>query len=363
MSTRVLMIYGVYGSPYSRKVLAAVRYMRVPHRWVVRRGPDDDGAAAPGPPLLPNVRWSDERQTDADSTVILQTVRPESPSRAIYPSSPALRFVALLLEDWADEFCTKFMFHYRWRSAENYEAIRRLLPLWTRQPYGDAGVLDAISCDIAERQRGRLRVVGSNDDTAGAIEAMFVRCLQLLEAHFAVHPFLLGAAPTVADFALFGQLSQLALVDPVPSRLAHSVAPRVVAWAATCDDLSGATADAAHGLVDLDRLPPTLAALFREIGATYVPVMLANHAALASGGTAPDSFEVQLGAVTWRQQPFKYQRKCVDVLRREFASLPSEADRDEVRRALPREFGPLLAIEAAQFDKSGPGDGRPRSRL
>ena len=70
---------------------------------------------------------------------------------------------------------------------------------------------------FAERQVGRLGVVGSNEVTAPVIEDSYRRLLRLLDAHLTDSRFVLGGRPAASDFGLFGQLTQLAGFDPTPS--------------------------------------------------------------------------------------------------------------------------------------------------
>ena len=55
-----------------------------------------------------------------------------------------------------------------------------------------------------------------NESTAPAWEASNARLLAALEAHFAVHDYVLGGLPSLADFALLGPLYAHLFRDAVP---------------------------------------------------------------------------------------------------------------------------------------------------
>ena len=177
---------------------------------------------------------------------------------------------------------------------------------------------------FAERQIGRLGVVGSNATTAPVIEESYRRTLTLLSDHFATQRFLLGARPCAADFAVFGQLTQLVGFDPTPLALAYSLAPRVVAWVNFAEDLSGMEPRDDDWVERADD-SPTLRALLAEVGRTYVPVLLANAAAIANGA---DQVACTVDGREWTQKPFPYQAKCLRWLREEYAAL-SATDRTD----------------------------------
>jgi hypothetical protein len=87
--------------------------------------------------------------------------------------------------------------------------------------------------------------------------------------------------PGSSDFALFGQLTQLACFDPTSMALALLHAPRVLAWVDVLEDLSGS-------LVQDDQwcgaeVSAAQRALLCEVGNFYAPFLLANGAALARG--------------------------------------------------------------------------------
>ena len=46
------------------------------------------------------------------------------------PADPALAFLNYLLEDYADEWLTKAMFHYRWHYPADIALAGEVLPRW-----------------------------------------------------------------------------------------------------------------------------------------------------------------------------------------------------------------------------------------
>jgi hypothetical protein len=131
--------------------------------------------------------------------------------------------------------------------------------------------------------------------------------------------FVLGARPASADFAIYGQLTQLGLVDPTPARLLERESPRLRAWLDRADDLSGHS-----GTQWLARSAITahLGELLCEIGRVYAPFLLANAQAVASGAT---EFKTTIDGQPWAQPVFAYQVKCLEVLRQHRLALPADA--------------------------------------
>jgi hypothetical protein len=140
----------------------------------------------------------------------------------------------------------------------------------------------------------------------------------------------LGNRPHACDFALFGQLSQLCLIDPPAVRIAQEQYPRCVAWTLKLEDLSGFQLNQSNSW-NFDALSqPTLRALLKEIGDTYGVFMLANYDAFSKGSKVVNcSIKNQI----WTQPAFKYQKKCVDWIRLDFAAL-APADQQEVLQVL-----------------------------
>lgn len=317
-------IVGAIGSPYSRKLRAVLRYRRIPHVWIHQGTPEADGLPQPRVSLLPQLVMRNAAgalEAIVDSTPLIRMLETRHPvDRSVVPGDPALAFLDALVEDYADEWLTKAMFHYRWSHAADVEKASRILPRWAGSQQSDAQ-LERSGARFATRQIGRLAVVGSNATTGPVIERSFVRLVDLLERHLSAHRFVLGARPGVGDFALFGQLTQLAGFDPTPMGIVLARAPRVFAYADRVDDLSGIEPEPDDWL-DANALPETFRALLAEIGRFYAPFLLANAAALAN---ARERVECRIDGEEWTQAPFPYQGKCLEWLRRDYGALDASA--------------------------------------
>jgi glutathione S-transferase len=321
MTDSIWKLVGMPGSPYSRKLRAAMRYRRIQHIWVLSRSADALGLPQPRVSLLPQLVGptgpGGALEARVDSTPLLRELERAHAGRSVIPADPAIAFLDSLLEDYADEWLTKAMFHYRWAYAADIARASAILPRWGRtdQPEAEARALGEM---FAKRQIDRLWVVGSNETTGPLIEASYVRLLALLDARLTESRFVMGARPGASDFALYGQLTQLVQFDPTPSAIALETAPRVVAWVDFVDDLSGVE-PAENGWIQRDAVPETLRALLAEAGRVYAPLLLANAAALARGA---DQVECTVDGRRWVQKPFPYQGKCLEWLRADYAQLP-----------------------------------------
>jgi glutathione S-transferase len=300
-----------------------LRFRRIPHLWILR-GSKDEGEVPEIPVrLMPVLVFPGPEglydEAALDSTPLIRRLEREHTGRSVIPPDPVLAFLDALLEDYADEWLTKCMFHYRWAFAADVDFAARVLPR--------TGAIDKSEAEIApraklvsERQVGRLGVVGSNPITAPVIEASYRRLLHLLDARLAESTFVFGQRPAASDFGLFGQLTQLVQFDPTPMALARAETPRIVAWLEHVEDLSGLGAGEGDWIAR-NPFPETLRALFCEVGRVYAPLLLANARALEAGAAR---VECEIDGKPWVQQPFPYQGKCLAALRAERAKLAAE---------------------------------------
>ena len=318
----LLTLLGSPGSPYTRKMLAVLRYRRIPYRLILGSH-DTPGLPEAKVRLLPTFYLKGEGggfEAVTDSTPLIRRFEADFAGRQAIPADPALALIDALIEDYGDEWLTKAMFHYRWAYSDDIDKSSRVLPNWARGPMSDEALAAAGSM-FAGRQIPRLRDGGSNETTGPVIEASYVRFLEAFEAHLRSHRFLLGARPGSGDFGVYGQLTQLVAFDPTPSAVAQARAPRVVAWTAAMEDHSGLDPVEADWF-DAGSPPATLKAILAEIGRVYPPVLLANARALQSGA---EEVRTEIDGKPWVQQPFTYQGKCLAWLRRDYAALSAQA--------------------------------------
>lgn len=319
-----LVLCGAYGSPYSLKMRAILRYRHIPFRWVLRDSKWDDLPTAPVPiiPVIvyPNADGSHGEATVDSSPQIMRLER-EYDGRRVVPTDPALAFIDGLLEDFGDEWLTKAMYHYRWAYDDDIDKAGHLLPTSRRLDL-DSDRSQQMYDIITQRQIGRRELVGSTDLNAPIIEASYERVLDALTALFSTSDFLLGDRPGRGDFGIFGQLTQLVKWDPTPTAIAARRAPKVITWVDRLDDSSWLPVEGDQGWIDLGDLAEGTRRLLAEAGRSYAPFMVANAEALLTGG---DEVVCEIDGRTYRQGPFKYQGKCLEWLRADYAALPSDA--------------------------------------
>ena len=324
---------GVPGSPYTRKMLALLRYRRIAYRLIPssrHTSETDNGRLRERPQphvaLLPTFYAVDDTGQEiaiCDSTPLIREFEKTFSGRNVIPDNPALAFLDYLLEDYADEWLTKAMFHYRWSYEPDISKAGQILARWTNITSSDEAI-SGKSKYITDKQASRLRYVGSNEITCDTIEESFTRFIDLLNKHFCQMPFLLGERPSACDFAVYGQLTCLALFDPTPQGIILKRAPRVHAWTEVMEDLSGFEL-LPNDWITINPLPESLKNIFEEIGQVYVPYLLANEQSVRN---KTKLMETVIGGRPWQQMPFQYQVKCLRWIREKFTELNEESKKD-----------------------------------
>ena len=105
MAEHVYEVYGALGSPYSLKMRAVVRYRRLAHVWC-GVPLESEVRSKVKVPVIPVIRFGDDDWRN-DSTPMIQALEDLHSERRLVPNDPADAFLALLLEDFADEWARR----------------------------------------------------------------------------------------------------------------------------------------------------------------------------------------------------------------------------------------------------------------
>jgi glutathione S-transferase len=325
----IYRIFGAELSPYSVKVRSYFRFKDIPHRWIVRNpSVMEEFKRYARLPLIPLVVTPDDEGMQ-DSTPIIERIETLFPEPTIHPQDPPLAFVSALLEEYADEWGNKHMFHYRWwRDVDQISAAERIASGSLAEGATEADRA-AAAASIRERMVPRLSFVGSNELTKEQIEASFMRLVHLLEAHLSERDYVLGSRPAMADLGLFAQLYECH-TDPTPGAILDRAAPGIVAWIARMLDLRQVPAAKTGSYESWDRLRATLAPILStEVAQAFLPWSLANTSALEAGR---ESFEVELEGELFRQGTQKYHARSLAALRAKYNALEDRSELDDILR-------------------------------
>lgn len=330
MSNKYKLI-GADLSPYSIKVRSYLRFKGIDHQWKVG-GPSKKGdfgkyGKLPIVPLL----ITPEGEGWQDSTPIMDKLEDKYPEPAALPNNPALNFLSQLLEEYADEWGNKHMFHYRWKSEEDQNsASLRLaetrMPLWLRYiPIANSVIQARIATMVKERMSGRAWVIGSNENTEGRIEDSFENLLGLLQEHLATRDYVFGSQPSYADFSLWGQIYN-AWTDPTGRRIIEKHFPGVKPWIIRMEN-PGHNGEFETWAQLQATLQPILE---QEVAGTFLPWTDAITKAMNAGA---EEVSVELRGEAFTHSiggPQKYHVKSLAVLKQKYAAVAADAELDSI---------------------------------
>ena len=137
----------------------------------------------------------------------------------------------------ADEWAVKPLFFYRWWDEEDQAYVSR----WAGEEWSTSEAATGSTEEIAEfrrRQISRMPILGATAENQPLLEESYRRILVAFEPHVGMTKYLFGSRPSLADFAWYGQLAQLA-TDPTPMRIMRKLAPMTDHWVRRLDDASG----------------------------------------------------------------------------------------------------------------------------
>jgi glutathione S-transferase len=319
-------LIGSTASPYPLKLRALLRYRRIPFDWVIMTKALRKQTEHLRPNLIPVLQYPDG-SFRGETTTLAYDLETRHSDRSVIPDDKAVAFVCDLLEDLADEWAVKPLFLYRWWDPEDQAYVSR----WSGEEWSVSDAEPGSAEEIEQfrrRQISRMPILGATAENKPLLEESYRRILAAFEPNVGMTNYLFGTRPSLADFAWFGQLSEMA-TDPTPMRIMRQHAPFTDHWVRRLDDASGVEGNwhpreqALSGFAE---------ALLRIAGELYLPFLVANASAHEKG---LERVEINVWGLPYALSPFKYQVKCLDAIRTKFAALDGK-DRSALQRVLER---------------------------
>lgn len=303
-------IFGSELSPYSIKVRSYFRYKQLPHEWVIRDlSKMEEFKRYAKLPLVPLVVTPDD-QGIQDSTPIIEAMEGQTPEPGIQPSDERAAFVSVLLEEYADEWGNKPMFHYRWWYPENQASAAERIAREQLGPDAEEKTVNDTIQFIQDRMVSRLSFVGSNETNKPIIEGSFKNQLTLLEKHLSNRDYLFGGKPAMADFGWYAQLYEC-YSDPYNQAYIEQQFPTVMSWLDRMLD-PRATGE----WESWEALEPSLLPILeQEVAQLFLPWSTANAKALEAG---EKTFRCDLNGQQFEQEAQKYHAKSLKALKEKF---------------------------------------------
>ncbi len=328
-----MKIYGSRVSYYTGKLEAYLRYKGVPytlHGMPYDRA--DELKENVGSIQMPIVDREDGRWM-SDTTPILFELEKELPDNAILPDDPVVAFIAMLMEDYADEWLWRSAMHYRWSYHYSRELLSNIL-------------VDEISTPVpmprfVVRRMIRRRQIkyftkrdGVTSSTRAHVEQGYFNALDGMSTILEQRPYLLGTKPSLADFGFMAPMFRHFSQDPDPEEIMRTRAPLVYEWVARMWRAKQVP-DGAFVFGIGDELKP----LLKEICETHLQQLASNAAAY---GREQTSFEMRVQGCQYRDMPVsRYRVYCLERLREHYAALGA-ANQDSVKSLLPHSEASIL---------------------
>lgn len=341
-----MIVYGSRISYYTGKLEAYLRYKNIPYTPL----PTPYGEAEMlkekvGAVQMPIV--DDEGKWMSDTTPIIMHLETEHPGNPVLPQDPVVGFISHLIEDYGDEWLWRSAMYYRWwydydrMLASNVltdEVTAHLkLPRWMR-----------LRMIVRRQVRHYVKRDGVTETTRRHIEQTYHNALAAMTAMLEKRPFLLGNAPSLADFGMMGPMFRHYGQDPTPQEIMRNTAPAVFEWVARMW----------HGKDPgqpefVTQIPDDAAPLLKEICETHLVQLAANAAAFSDN---EERFNMTVQGCDYRDIAVsRYRLWCLEELRRRFALLSTE-QQQRVQALLPHSQAEIL-WNGQVFAQSGYNEG------
>jgi glutathione S-transferase len=288
---------------------------------------------------IPQVECPDDSWL-VDTSLIIDYLDQQHPKPRTTPTDPAANFIALLLEDYADEWLWRPAMHYRW----SFDCGAELVSSWLSEHSPETNVSLAHK-KATWRVRQKSTFVdgdGVTDETRAAVESSYHHALSALETLFEKRDFILGDRPTQADFGFMGPLFRHFFCDPDPARLMRDTAPGVHEWVTRMWNMKPRRFTSA---AQIEVIPGDLGDLLEPVVSVYLPYLLANQQAVMAG---QDQLSYNALGVGWTEPAKPYRLWCLDQLRKNYQGLEEKA-----RAGVANTLGSAIAEEILAIPPTG----------
>ncbi|MEM6913698.1 MAG: glutathione S-transferase N-terminal domain-containing protein [Pseudomonadota bacterium] len=313
-------LYGAVASPFSMKMRAYLRYRRIPFRWI--SGIEANEIARTKVPhyMVPVLGRPDGTYAN-DSTPLINELEATFDERRTDPEDPGDAFLAYLIEDFADEWLVNAMFHYRWHGEANQLEASRLI-LFEGMRGGDGlESIDQMATFWAQRQLKRIPIYAGGEGSFAIVDQTAQELFAIMEAALVHGIYLFGTRPSRAEFALYGQFSQI-VEYRYPSDILRRDFPFLVRWTALMNDQSGL--EGSWAPLSTRRESPTYTAvekLMGLIGKTHLPFLEANERAYAAGD---ETFSFDIDGARYTRAATERNTGCLGPLKDRYAALATD---------------------------------------
>ena len=310
-------LYGAKRSLFTGKVEAYLRAKGIPYNFKVATLRDIKlFKQKTGVVQIPQIQF-DDGSWITDSTSIIRYFEEQQPQPAIYCQEPYVQFIALLLEEYFDEWFWDIGIYMRFRDRHSGKFVARNL-------VGEFGTGLAIPKALLTHlfllnRKFYLRAMGVLPSAGELLFKRFLTWIADLEEVFKQQKFLLGCRPTAADFGLFAPMFRHINCDPYSADLLREHAPAVNEWCARMWNLTPAS------FVDepeTNQLPAGISRFLKGFDQQYLPYLKANIEAYKEGA---QKFEFIDQGVKRKTTTSLYRIWSFQELQKRYKELPDEA--------------------------------------
>lgn len=311
-----MKVWGVSVSYYTGKIEAYLRYKGISYDMEPPFAHEKRVREHAGAIQVPIIEREDGRWM-ADSTPIIYQLEKEHPKNPVLPSNPVVEFIARLIEDYGDEWLWRVAMHYRWSYDHDRELLSRIL---ADEAATHLPVPRFVKRYMVKKRQHKSFVAddGVTSKTRDHVETGYFRALENMTLMLKDRPFLLGNAPSLADFGMLGPMMRHFAQDPTPAAIMRNQAPAVYEWVARMWNAKDLTNTPSF----VSTVPDDIGPMLKEIAQTHLVQLRENAAAF---DLKQRHFEMKVQGCHYIKLPVsQYRVYCLERLREAFEELSSD---------------------------------------